>query len=138
MIFVGQVIDPQTGNLPIRIFIDNAEGRFAVGATVAASITVREKPQALVVLTAALDNRGRTPRLHVVRQGMSFSLRPRLGLRNKTWVEVEGTNLVPGEPVIIEGGYNLPDGTPVAGPVKPPKDMAGDEEEEDEEGGGGS
>ena len=137
VVFVGQVVDSQTGNLPVRIFIDNAAGRFAVGATVAASITVREKAQALVVLAAAVDDLGRGPRLRVVRQGLSFLLRPRLGLKNKTWVEVEGTNLAPGEPVIVEGGYNLPDGTPVVGQSKPPKELAAGEEE-DEEGGGDS
>ncbi len=133
VIFVGQVVDPQTGNLPARILIDNPEGRFALGATVAAAITVREKGQALVVPAGAIDEGGDYPRLRVVRNRMSFVLWPRLGLKNKAWVEVEGTNLQPGEPIIAEGGYNLPDGTRVR--AESVANLAQDSDEEEEERG---
>ena len=33
--FVGRVADPQTGNLPIRVLVDNPEGRLTLGRVVA-------------------------------------------------------------------------------------------------------
>ncbi len=36
-----------------------------------------------------------------------------VGRPQEGWVSVAGTDLKPNEPVIIAGGYNLPDGTPV-------------------------
>ncbi len=38
--FVGRVADPQTGNLPIRVLVDNPQGRLTVGQSVRVSITV--------------------------------------------------------------------------------------------------
>ena len=58
---------------------------------------------------------------------------PRLGLKNKAWVEVEETNLQPGEPIIAEGGYNLPDRTRVR--AKSVANLAQDSDEEEEERG---
>jgi multidrug efflux pump subunit AcrA (membrane-fusion protein) len=112
--FVGGVVDPQTGSLPIRILIENSADHFALGQTVAAAIAVREKPDVLAVPTAALDDLGDGPRLNVVRDGKSVVLHPRLGIKNKEWVEIEGTDLKAGEAVVVEGGYNLPEGTKVA------------------------
>ena len=39
---------------------------------------------------------------------------PKLGLKDEHWIEVGGTDLKPDEPVVVEGGYNLPEGTEVA------------------------
>jgi len=56
--------------------------------------------------------------LNVVRDGKSQRAQPELGIRDKTWVEISGTDLKEplkaDELVIVEGGYNLPDGTAVA------------------------
>ena len=32
--FVGRVADPQTGNLPIRVLVDNPDGRLTIGQSV--------------------------------------------------------------------------------------------------------
>ena len=53
------------------------------------------------------------PLLNVVRGGKSVTLHPQIGIRDKQWAEVEGTDLKAGEPVIVEGGWSLPDGTNV-------------------------
>jgi len=113
VVFVGHVVDPQTGNLPVRILVASPQGRLALGQTLAATITVAEKTGVLAVPVAALVDVGEGPVLNVVRQGKSVVLHPRLGARDKHWVEVAGTDLAEGEPVIVEGGYNLPEGTEV-------------------------
>jgi RND family efflux transporter MFP subunit len=113
VIYIGQAADPQTGNLPIRVLFDNAGQRFKAGQTVTAAITVREKKDALVVPANAIFDLEEGAVLNVVRDGGAVTLHPRLGIREKPWVEVEGTDLKTGEPVIVEGGWSLPDGTKV-------------------------
>ena len=55
--------------------------------------------------------------LNVIREGKSVRAHPKLGIRERGWVELKSTDLeVPikaGELVIVERGYNLPEGTPV-------------------------
>ncbi|MGD0896427.1 MAG: efflux RND transporter periplasmic adaptor subunit [Thermoguttaceae bacterium] len=112
VVFVGSVIDPQTGNLPVRILVDNAEGRFKLGQTVSARIAV-DRRKVLAVPAEAVNDLGEGPLLSVVRNRQSAILYPQLGLKDRGWVEVLGIDLAPGEPVIVEGAYNLPDETPV-------------------------
>jgi HlyD family secretion protein len=112
--FVGRVADPQTGSLPVRILIDNPQSRFTLGQTITAAITVREKADALAVPVGALDDLGAGPQLNAVRKGKTAVLHPNLGMKDKHWVEILETDLKPGEPVIVEGGYNLPEGIKVS------------------------
>ena len=117
VIFVGRVADAQTGNLAVHVVIDNTDDRFAVGQVVSASITVNEKAGVLAVPIVALMDVGEGNVLNVVREGKSQRAQPELGIRDKAWVEISGTDLKEplkaDELVIVEGGYNLPDGTAV-------------------------
>ena len=113
MTFVGRVADPQTGNLSVRILVDNAKGRLIAGQIAGATITVGETKDVLAVPADAIHDLGEGPVLNVVREGKSVVLHPKLGVRDNRWVEVLGTDLKPQEPVIVEGGYNLPEGTEV-------------------------
>lgn len=109
---VGKIADPQTGNLPVRIKIDNSAGRLALGQAVMATIVVREE-KSLAVPANAVRDTGDEAVLVVVRDGKTAALHPKLGLKDDGWVAVSDTNLKPGEPVVVEGGYNLDDGTMV-------------------------
>ena len=113
VVFVGQVIDPQTGNLPVRVELENVESRFAMGQLVYVSIRVTEPKLLLAVPLDAIHDEGSGPRLTVIRDGKAVALEPQLGLRQHDWISVFGTDLREGEAVIVEGAYNLPDGTPV-------------------------
>ncbi len=62
---------------------------------------------------AAIFDLGEGPVLNVVRDGKSVALHPRSVTPHGGWVAVSGTDLKAGEPVIVEGGYNLPEDTPV-------------------------
>ena len=44
-------------------------------------------------------------------------LHPKLGVSDRHWIEVLQTDLKPGEAVIVEGGYHLPEGTEVCGRI---------------------
>jgi RND family efflux transporter MFP subunit len=114
--FVGRVADPQTGNLPIRILVENSQGRLALGQSIRVLITVDVSKETLQVPAVAILDLGEGPVLNVVRDGKLVVLHPEVGAPHGDWVAVSGTDLKEGESVIVEGGYNLPEGTPVKGP----------------------
>lgn len=111
--FVGRIADPQTGNLPVRVVVDNPTGRYAVGQTVGLSIAVKERADVLEVPAVAILDLGEGPVLTVVRDGKTAVLHPEVGATEAGWVAISGTDLKEGEPVIVEGGYNIPEGTRV-------------------------
>ena len=113
--FVGRMADPQTGNLPIRVLVENPQGRLTIGQSVRVSITVEEHKETLQVPAVAILDLGEGPVLNVVRDGKSVVLHPEVGTPHEGWLAVSGSDLKEGESVIVEGGYNLPEGTPVKG-----------------------
>jgi multidrug efflux pump subunit AcrA (membrane-fusion protein) len=110
--FLGQAADAQTGNLPLRIAIDDPQGRLRLGQMASASIVVG-RPRGLAVPLTAVYDTGQGPSISVVREGKTVVRHPTLGQSDRRWVLAAGTDLKPGEPVVVEGGYNLPDGTKV-------------------------
>lgn len=136
--FVGRVADQQTGNLPVRILVENPEGQLTVGETVRATIVVEERPEVLQVPSAAIVDQGEGPTFSVVREGKTVVLHPEeVGQPRAGWVAVAGKDLdlKAGEPVIVEGGYNLPEGTPVI--VAQAGEKTGEEKEAGQEKGEG-
>jgi RND family efflux transporter MFP subunit len=120
--YVGQVVDPQTGNLPVRVLVKNSAGRLGLGQMVTVAITVSERSKVLAVPASSITDLGEGPLLSVVRNNLAVLAYPQLGVKDKGWVEVIGIDLKAGEPVVVEGNYNLPDDTPViptAGEAKP-------------------
>ncbi len=114
--FIGRAADPLTGNLPVRILVDNPSGQLHLGQSVSVSIVIREKQHALVIPAAALFDVGQGPVFNIVRDGKSVRAFPEFGLRDSQWVEVLGehlSDLKPGEQIIVDGGYNLPEGNAV-------------------------
>jgi RND family efflux transporter MFP subunit len=111
--FVGRVADAQTGNLPIHVLVDNPQGRLTIGESVRVSIIVDERKAVLQVPAVAVLDLGEGPVLSVVRDGKSVVLHPEVKTAHEGWIEVSGTDLKEGEPVIVDGGYNLPEKTPV-------------------------
>jgi HlyD family secretion protein len=110
---IGRVADPQTGNLPVRVLVENPDGRLVIGQTIRVSIARQEHRDVVQVPVEAINDVGEGPVLGVVRDGKAAMLHPTLGVARGGWVAVLGTDLREGEPVILEGGYNLPEGTPV-------------------------
>lgn len=113
VVSIGRIVDPQTGNLPVRLLFANADNRLAVGQTVSLSIVVAQFEKALVVPAAALIDLGEGPLLIVVREGKVVHLHPESVVTHGGWTIVGGTDLEPGESVVVDGGFNLPENTPV-------------------------
>jgi RND family efflux transporter MFP subunit len=124
--FVGRVADPQTGNLPIHVLVDNPAGRLTIGQSVRVAIIVDERKGVLQVPADAVLDLGEGPILIVVRDGKTVSLHPQQKTPHGHSIEVAGTDLKEGEPVIVDGGYNLPEGTL----VKPAGEKKDEEDEE--------
>lgn len=110
---INRIADPQTGNLLVNILVENLNGQLTIGETLGVSIVVDRREGVLAVPAAAINDLGEGPVLHVIRQGKAVMLHPRLGMQDAGWVEVLKTDLRPGELAIVEGGYNLPEGTEV-------------------------
>jgi RND family efflux transporter MFP subunit len=109
----GRIADPQTGNLPVRILVDNARGNLVTGQIAVATIVFRENRDRLAVPAEAIQDLGEGPVLVVVREGKAAVLHPKSGVRDARWVEVLDTDLQAGELVVTDGAYNLPEGTPL-------------------------
>ena len=77
------------------------------------TITVDEHSGVLEVPSAAILDQGEGPVLTVVRDGKTVALHPEVGTSQGGWVAISKTDLEEGEPTIVEGGYNLPEGTAV-------------------------
>ncbi len=110
---MGRIVDPQTGNLPVRVRLHNPDGQIAVGQIVEVEIVTNELPAALAVPAAAVFDVGEGPRVAVVREGKIKQLEPASVDSHGAWTIVNGTDLQPGEAVVVDGGFNLPDDTPV-------------------------
>jgi multidrug efflux pump subunit AcrA (membrane-fusion protein) len=111
--FAGRIADPQTGNLPVLILVDNPDSRLSLGQTMGVTIVVNEHSGVLEVPAEAILDLGEGLVLSVVREGKTVVLHPEAGPPHGGWVAVSGIDLKEGEPVIVEGGYNLPEGTAV-------------------------
>ncbi len=94
------------------------------------AIVVARHDEVLQVPTASIIDLGEGPVLNVIREGKAVPLHPEPGLAHDGWTAVAGTDLKPGELVIVEGGYNLPEGTPVK--LAEEKEEAKDGEHADE------
>lgn len=114
VVYVGKVVDPQTGNIPVRIRIDNRAGDLVVGQTLAVDIEIESDSSKLCVPRDAIHDEGAGPAITVVRDGKAVVLHPQLGTMQDGWIPVDGTDLKAGEPVAVTGAYNLPDGTIVS------------------------
>jgi len=93
--------------------VDNPQGRLTIGQSIRVSIIVEERKGVLQVPVAAVLELGEGPILCIVRDGKSVVLHPEVRTPHQGWMEILGTDLKEGELVIIEGGYNLPEQTPV-------------------------
>lgn len=113
IIFVGRIADAQTGNMPVQVLADNSRGDLVVGQTLNMAILVEQPTPRLAVPVAAIHDEGQGSVITVVRDGKAVLLHPQLGATQSDWIAVSDTDLKEGEPVIVEGGYNLPEGTAV-------------------------
>jgi len=110
---VAPVVDAATGSLLVRIRVPNASGSLKANAVARARITVDVHRGALLVPKAAVVGSGESSAVEIVEQGKAKSVTVKLGYDDGERVEIlEGVK--EGMQVVVQGGYAVPDGTPVA------------------------
>lgn len=111
--FVGSSTDSQTGNVPLRILVENKDHKFVVGQTTNVEIEVSAPTSKLCVPREAIHDEGDSAAITVIRDGKAAVLHPEIGESENGWIEVSNTDLRKGELVAVSGAYNLPDGAAV-------------------------
>ena len=71
---LNRIADPQTGNLLVRVLVDNPHGSLVVGETVHVTIVIGHRDNVLAVPVAAVNDLGEGPVVHVVREGKTVML----------------------------------------------------------------
>ena len=101
--FVDRAVDPRTGTLALRAAFPNPARRLQPGQYVRLRILLSERPDALVVPQAAIQESQGSASLFVVAPDQTVQVRPvRMGPRvGPLWVVEEGVK--PGEHVVIKG-----------------------------------
>ncbi len=122
VVSIGHVVDPQTGNLPVRIHVENQAGTLSIGQMVQVSILVEKTRESLIVPAVAIIDLSDGPVVTVVRDGKTVQLHPESLTIQRDRAVISGGGLHPGESVVVEGGFNLPEGTAVK--VEPAKSVA--------------
>jgi membrane fusion protein (multidrug efflux system) len=109
---VAPVVDPATGALLVRIRVPNPQGSFKANSAAHARIVVDVHKGVLTVPKVAITG-GDPVSVEIVDQGKAKQVPVKLGYDDGEKVEI-ADGLKGGETVIVQGGYAVPDGTPVA------------------------
>lgn len=113
ILFSGITVDAGTGDILLRILVDNPKRQLLPGMYVQARITRAVYPQALSVPQQAVMHRGGTAQVWVIDDEQKATLLPvKLGeLVDRNYRIAAG--LQPGQRVVIEGAERLSDGAQV-------------------------
>ena len=103
----GSVVDPVSRTLPVLYAVDNASGRFSVGAFARAFLVHGDERRALTVPESSLVDDGGISVVFVQVEGEAFERRVvRLGARDRGSVEVIA-GVSPGEHVVSRGAWSV-------------------------------
>lgn len=109
--FSGEA-DPNTGDVQAFAILQNEGGVLRPGLACRVRVWLPPIEQAIVVPISAVADREGTSVLHVVRDNKAYEIQVSIGAETREHVQIMG-GLSPGDLVIIEGGYGLPEGCPV-------------------------
>lgn len=111
---VSPAVDPNTTTVQIWVEAPNPDGKLKVGSTVQVNVVAQTVKNALVVPEAALltDPDGATSVMTVGKDRIAHQTKVKAGIHQNGEVQIV-SGLQPGEQVITEGAYGLPDGTKV-------------------------
>jgi RND family efflux transporter MFP subunit len=104
--------DPQTGELTVWAELPNPAGRLRPGLVGQLTISLPEIADAIAVPEDVLADRDGAPVVTVIRDGKANVVPVKLGTRAGALVQVID-GLKEGDQLATEGGYGLPDETPV-------------------------
>ena len=109
---VGYAAEPATGNFPVRVLVDNADGLLRDGMTARVRLT-GARTTALLLPRSALTDRDRRRVAFRIEDGHAVQVEPVLAVTAGDRLPVLA-GLSPGDAVVVDGAEALIDGTPVA------------------------
>ena len=109
--FSGEA-DPNTGDVQAFAILQNGGGLLRPGLACRIRVWLPPIEQALVVPISAVADREGISVLHVIRDHKAYEVQVSVGAYTQEYVQIID-GLSPGDLVITEGGYGLPDGCPV-------------------------
>jgi len=117
--FVDRAVDPRTGTLALRAAFPNPAGRLQPGQYVRLRVLLSERPNALVVPQAAIQESQGSASVFVVAPDRTVQARTvRMGTRvGSLWVVEDGVK--PGEQVVVKGLQQIRAGMRVEPVVEP-------------------
>jgi membrane fusion protein (multidrug efflux system) len=111
VVAVAPTVDPATGAAMVRVRVPNPDGALRLGAFARARVELETRRGVLRVPHAALLG-GDQLAVEVVEQGKAKRVPVQVKSEDERYVEVT-SGVSEGDVVIVQGGYALPDGTPV-------------------------
>lgn len=104
--------DPATGNVDAFALVTNESGLLRPDLSCRVRVWLPDVPDALVVPVAAIADREGTPVVTVARDNKAYEIEVKLGVQTQELAQVT-QGLSPGDLVVTEGGYGLPEDCPV-------------------------
>jgi multidrug efflux pump subunit AcrA (membrane-fusion protein) len=117
---IGGQADPATGDVDALALVSNQDGLLRPGLSCRGRLWLPELANVLAVPVAAVADHAGTSVVTVVRDGKAHEIEVKLGLKTEDQVQIV-RGLSPGDWVITEGGYGLPDNCPVRVTTEPPE-----------------
>lgn len=109
---LGAEADPQTGDVDAGILVSNEDGALKPGLSCEVILYLPEVADALVVPVSAVANRDGEAVVTIIRENKATEIAVEIGVRTDEFAQIiRGVNL--GDMVCTEGGYRLPDDSPV-------------------------
>jgi len=113
LIFIGASVDLATGTVPARVSVQSASGLLP-GEFVSVRIVSTEHKDSLAVPVESVSkSEDGEMVVSVVQNGIAVQMPVTTGLHDRGLVEIDGNGLRPGQAVVTEGAYALPNETRV-------------------------
>ncbi|MCX7011065.1 MAG: efflux RND transporter periplasmic adaptor subunit [Candidatus Sumerlaeota bacterium] len=114
IVSVGAGVEPETGLVRIEGVLNSKESKPYLGEVLSGAIITGTSPEGLIVPVSALSTTDDGPALHVVDgEGKAHVTVVEVLARNSTQAVVKAGKLEEGQKIVVDGNYNLPDGSKV-------------------------
>ncbi len=109
---LGIKADPETGNFPVTLSLDNQSGLLKPGMTARIRLQGFSLSRSLLIPDNALVDRNRRKVVYIVKDDRAREVEPLLRMSSDQQIPILG-GLEPGDELIISGLQNVIDGTPL-------------------------
>jgi multidrug efflux system membrane fusion protein len=105
--FIDNAVDPTTGTITLKAVFANEQRALWPGQFVTVAVTLKERPNAVVVPSQAVQSGQRGLYVYVVKQDASVEMRPVKVVEAVNQQSIIESGVVPGETVVTDGQLRL-------------------------------